>query len=81
MGGKVYMDIDCHTSKWYNLDPEAWTIGDMGGGVKFSTSPDGKGVWSRITGYTPQYESTLRFYGNIIVKHPRSNAKLTGMTA
>lgn len=81
MGGKVYLDIDCHTSRWYNLDPESMTIGDMGGGVKFSTSPDGKGVWSRITGYTPTYESTLRFYGNLIVKQPRANAKLTGMAA
>ena len=81
MGGNVYQDIDCWTGHWFNTDPESMTIGDMGGGVKFSTSPDGKSVWSRITGQTPTYEATMRFYGNLIVKNPKSNSVLTGLTA
>lgn len=81
MGGKVYLDIDCRTNHWYNTDPESMTIGDMGGGVKFSVSPDGKGVWTRKSGYVPEYEATLRFYGNLIVKNPRANSVCTGLTA
>jgi hypothetical protein len=81
MGGKVYMDIDTYTGHWFNLDPASMTIGDMGGGVKFSQDPNGGGVWSRKQGYTPEYESTLRFYGNLIVKNPRANSLLTGLTA
>lgn len=81
MGGKVYMDIDTYTGHWFNLDPASMTIGDMGGGVKFSKDPNGGGVWTRKQGYTPEYESTLRFYGNLIVKNPRSNSLLSGLTA
>ena len=79
--GKVYLDIDCYTGYWYNTDPASMTIGDLGGGVKFSVAPDGKQVWTRKTGYTPEYEATLRFYGNLIMKNPRANAKVTGLTA
>ena len=79
--GKVYLDIDCYTGYWYNTDPAFMTIGDLGGGVKFSASPDSKGVWTRKSGYTPEYEATLRFYGNLIMKNPRANAKLTALTA
>lgn len=81
MGGKVYMDIDTYTGHWFQLDPASMTQGDMGGGIKFSTDPNGGGVWSRKNGYTPEYESTLRFYGNLIVKNPRANSLLTGLTA
>lgn len=81
MNGKVFMDIDCWTNHWYNLDPQSLTIGDMGGGVKFSTSPDGKGVWTRKSGYVPEYEATLRFYGNLILKNPRANSLLNNLTA
>ena len=79
--GKVYLDIDCYTGYWYNTDPNSMTIGDLGGGVKFAVAPDGKSVWTRKTGYTPEYEATLRFYGNLIMKNPRANAKLTALTA
>jgi hypothetical protein len=81
MGGQVYMDIDTWTNHWFNLDPTSMTIGDLGGGVKFATSPDGKGVWSRKTGYTPEYEATLRFYGELIMKRPRANSVCTALTA
>jgi len=81
MGGQVYMDIDTWTNHWFNLDPSSMTIGDLGGGVKFSVGPDGKGVWTRKTGYTPEYEATLRFYGELIMKRPRANAVCTGLTA
>jgi len=81
MGGKVYMDIDTWTNHWFNLDPSSITIGDLGGGVKFSVAPDGKGVWSRVTGYTPQYEATLRFYGELIMKRPKANSVCTNLGA
>lgn len=81
MNGEVYMDIDTWTNHWFNLDPKSLTIGDLGGGVKFSVAPDGKGVWTRVTGYTPQYEATLRFYGNLIMKRPKANSVCTGLTA
>lgn len=81
MGGQVYMDIDAWTNHFFNLDPSSMTIGDLGGGVKFSVAPDGKGVWSRVTGYTPQYEATLRFYGELIMKRPKANSVCTGLTA
>jgi len=81
MGGKVYMDIDTWTKHWFNLDPSSMTIGDLGGGVKFSVAPDGKGVWSRVTGYTPQYEATLRFYGELIMKRPKANSVCTNLGA
>jgi hypothetical protein len=77
MSGQVYMDIDAWTNHWFNLDPKSMTIGDLGGGVKFSTAPDGKGVWSRVTGYTPQFEATLRFYGELIMKRPKANSVCT----
>ena len=77
MSGQVYMDIDAWTSHWFNLDPKSMTIGDLGGGVQFSVAPDGKGVWSRVTGYTPQYEATLRFYGELIMKRPKANSVCT----
>lgn len=81
MGGEVYMDIDTWTNHWFNLDPSSMTIGDLGGGVKFSVAPDGKGVWARVTGYTPQYEATLRFYGELIMKRPKANSVCSGLTA
>jgi hypothetical protein len=81
MGGKVYLDIDCWTNHWYNTDPESMTIGDMGGGVKFSVAPDGKGVWTRKSGYVPEYEATLRFYGNLIVKNPKANSVSSNVVA
>lgn len=81
MDGKVYMDIDTWTNHWFNLDPSSLTIGDLGGGVKFSVGPDGKGVWSRITGYTPQYEATLRFYGELILKRPKANSVCSALAA
>ncbi|MHA1586440.1 MAG: phage major capsid protein [Candidatus Heimdallarchaeota archaeon] len=81
MGGKVYMDIDTWTNHWFNLDPKSLTIGDLGGGVKFSAGPDGKSVWTRKSGYTPEHEATLRFYGELILKRPRANAICTGLTA
>lgn len=81
MGGQVYMDIDTWTNHWFNLDPKSLTIGDLGGGVKFSGGPDGKSVWTRKTGYTPEHEATLRFYGNLILKRPRANAVCTGLEA
>lgn len=81
MSGQVYMDIDTWTNHWFNLDPSAMTIGDLGGGVKFSVAPDGKGVWSRVTGYTPQYEATLRFYGELIMKRPKANSVCSALTA
>lgn len=79
MSGQVYMDIDAWTNHWFNLDPKSITIGDLGGGVKFSVAPDGKGVWSRVTGYTPQYEATLRFYGELILKRPKANSVCTNL--
>jgi len=81
MNGKTYMDIDCWTGHWYNLDPQSLTIGDMGGGVKFSTAPDKTGVWTRKSGYVPEYEATLRFYGNLIMKNPRANSLLNNLSA
>lgn len=81
MGGEVYMDIDTWTNHWFNLDASSMTIGDLGGGVKFSVAPDGKGVWSRVTGYTPQYEATLRFYGELIMKRPKANSVCSALTA
>jgi hypothetical protein len=81
MGGQVYMDIDAWTNHFFNLDPKSMTIGDLGGGVKFSVAPDGKGVWARVTGYTPQYEATLRFYGELIMKRPKANSVCTALTA
>lgn len=80
MGGRVYMDVDCWTNHWFNIDPQAFTIGDLGGGVKFSMGPDGKNVWSRITGYTPAYEATLRFYGELIDKNPGANSVCTNLS-
>jgi len=80
MSGQVYMDIDAWTNHWFNLDPSSMTIGDLGGGVRFSVAPDGKGVWSRVTGYTPQYEATLRFYGELIMKRPKANSVCTALT-
>lgn len=81
MNGEVYMDIDTWTGHWFNLDASSLTIGDLGGGVKFSVAPDGKGVWTRVTGYTPQYEATLRFYGQLILKRPRANSLCSALTA
>lgn len=81
MGGKVYMDIDTLTNHWFNLDPASMTIGDMGSGVKFATAPDGTQKWSRKTGVTPEYEGTMRFYGNLIMKNPKANAMLTNIHA
>jgi hypothetical protein len=80
MGGKVYMDIDAWTKHWFSVDPESLTIGDLGDGVKFATSPDGQGVWSRITAKSPQYEATLRFYGELIVKNPGANSVCTNLS-
>lgn len=79
MDGKVYMDIDCMTNHWYNLDPASMTIGDMGNGVKFATAPDGTQKWTRKTGVTPEYEGTMRFYGNLIMKNPKANSMLTDL--
>lgn len=81
MGGQIYMDIDSWTNHFFVLDASSMTIGDLGGGVKFSVAPDGKGVWTRVTGYTPQYEATLRFYGELIMKRPKANAVCTALTA
>lgn len=81
MGGQIYMDIDSWTNHFFALDASSMTIGDLGGGVKFSVAPDGKGVWSRVTGYTPQYEATLRFYGELIMKRPKANAVCSALTA
>ncbi|MDY0388413.1 MAG: phage major capsid protein [Methanolobus sp.] len=81
MGGQIYMDIDAWTNHFFALDPSSMTIGDLGGGVKFSVAPDGKGVWARVTGYTPQYEATLRFYGELIMKRPKANAVCSALTA
>ena len=81
MGGQIYMDIDTWTNHWFNLDPKSMTIGDLGGGVKFSAGPDGKSVWTRKSGYTPEHEATLRFYGELILKRPRANALCTSLTA
>lgn len=81
MNGKVYQDMDCWTNHWYNLDMATFTIGDLGGGVNFSKSPDGGAVWSRITQKTPQYEATLRFYGELMGKQLGANSVLTALTA
>lgn len=79
--GKTYLDIDTWTNHWFNLDPESMTIGDLGGGVKFATAPDGTQKWSRVNSLVPSFEATLRFYGNLIMKNPKANAVLTGLTA
>jgi len=79
MDGEVYLDIDAYTNHWYNTDPASMTIGDMGGGVKLSVGPDGKSVWTRKSGYVPEYEATLRFYGELIMKRPKANAVCTNL--
>lgn len=79
-GGKVFYDPDCPTKRVYILEPSAFTIGDLGGGVKFSSALDSN-VWMRVTGQTPVYEAIMRFYGQLIVKNPAANAVCTAYSA
>jgi len=79
-GGKVFYDPDCPTKKVYIIEPSAFTIGDLGGGVKFASAL-GSTVWQRVTGYTPQYEAVMRYYGNLIIKNPAANAVCTAYGA
>ena len=79
-GGKVFYDQDCPTKSVFIIEPESFTIGDMGGGVKFSSAL-GSTVWERVTGRTPKYEAVMRFYGNLIVKNPAANAVCSNYSA
>jgi len=79
-GSTVFYDPDCPTKVVFMIEPQAFTIGDMGGGVKFATAQDTT-VWNRISGTTPTYEAVMRFYGNLICKNFAANAKLTGYGA
>ena len=79
-GGKVFYDPDCPTKKVYIIEPSSFTIGDLGGGVKFASAL-GSTVWQRVTGYTPQYEAVMRYYGNLIIKNPAANAVCTAYSA
>lgn len=79
-GGKVFYDPDCPTKNVYIIEPSAFTIGDLGGGVKFASAL-GSTVWQRVTGYTPQYEAVMRYYGNLIIKNPAANAVCTAYGA
>ncbi len=72
-GGKVFYDPDCPTKKVYIIEPCSFTIGDLGGGVKFASAL-GSSVWNRTSGVTPKYDAVMRYYGNLIVKNPAANA-------
>lgn len=72
-GGKVFYDPDCPTKKVYIIEPSSFTIGDLGGGVKFASAL-GSSVWNRTSGVTPKYDAVMRYYGNLIVKNPAANA-------
>lgn len=72
-GGKVFYEPDCPTKKVYIIEPSSFTIGDLGGGVKFASAL-GSSVWNRTSGVTPKYDAVMRYYGNLIVKNPAANA-------
>lgn len=79
-GGKVFYDPDCPTKKVYIIEPSSFTIGDLGGGVKFASAL-GSTVWQRALGVTPKYEAVMRYYGNLIVKNPSANAVCSNYAA
>jgi hypothetical protein len=79
-GGKVFFDPDCPTKKIFIIEPSAFTIGDLGGGVKFASAL-GSTVWNRTSGVTPKYDAVMRYYGNLIVKNIAANAVLENYSA
>ncbi len=71
--GRVFFEPDCPTKKVPMIEPSSFTIGDLGGGVKFASAL-GSTVWNRTSNITPQYDAVMRYYGNLIVKNPAANA-------
>lgn len=79
-GGVAMYNPHIPTSRVYMIDPLTFSIGDMGGGVKFA-SEMGSSVWQRVADKTPRYQSVLRFYGNLLTLSPAANAVCTNYGA
>lgn len=77
MGGQcsVVLDYDCPDGKVFFLDPDSVTIGEM---TPLSWIDRGDGVLRRID--YASWQGVLRWYGNLIGKNIRANAKLTAKT-
>lgn len=77
MGGNaaVVLDYDCPDGKVFFIDPDSVTIGEM---TPISWIDRGDGVLRRVD--YASWQGVLRWYGNLIGKNIRANAKLIGKT-
>jgi hypothetical protein len=77
MGGQaaVVLDYDCPDGRAFLVDPDSITIGEM---TPISWIDRGDGVLRRVD--YASWQGVLRWYGNLIAKDVRANAKLTTKT-
>lgn len=73
--GQVVLDFDTPDGKVFFVDPDSITIGEL---TPISFIDRGDGVLRRVD--YASWQGVLRWYGNLIGKNPRANAKLVGKT-
>jgi len=77
MGGNasVVLDYDCPDGKVFFIDPDSLTLAQL---TPISFIDRGDGLLRRVN--YAAWQGVLRWYGNLVVKNPKANAKLTTKT-
>jgi hypothetical protein len=78
MGGNasVVLDYDCPDGKVFFIDPDSLTLAQL---TPISFIDRGDGLLRRVN--YAAWQGVLRWYGNLCIKNPKANAKLTAKTA
>lgn len=77
MGGNasVVLDYDCPDGKVFFIDPDSLTLAQL---TPISFIDRGDGLLRRVN--YAAWQGVLRWYGNLCIKNPKANAKLTTKT-
>lgn len=76
-------DYDCPAGNLFALDTSTWSLAELN---KLQYLADGSGsimtnVYDTDGKRIPAFQTTMKFYGNLVCQNPRANGKLTNKTA
>ncbi|MBT3853905.1 hypothetical protein HOF65_08410 [bacterium] len=76
-------DYDCPAGNLFVLDTSSFSLAELN---KLQYLADGSGsimtnVYDTNGARIPAFQTTMKFYGNLVCTNPRANGKLTNKTA
>jgi hypothetical protein len=76
-------DYDCPAGTLFVLDTSSFSLAELN---KLQYLADGSGsimtnVYDTNGARIPAFQTTMKFYGNLVCTNPRANGKLTNKTA